>query len=420
MELLDKKVTVVGCGKSGQAAARLSHKLKATVKVSESKSLESIPQDFQDWMSACAVAVEHDGHTQAFIEDSDLIVISPGVRPGAPVFLWARQKGIPVWSEIELAAHICPCPIIAVTGSNGKTTVVTLIQKVLEAAGRKAYLCGNIGRPFCVCVEELKKEDYVVVEVSSFQLETIETFKPYIAVLLNFSQNHLDWHKDLDEYWTAKKRICLNQDKNDYAVLNVADERVKSLASEIQARPVFFNNPGDCEKFCVGNPNFLAVMAVAQTFGIDKDVCRKVFDSFSGVEHRLEKVRVLDGVEFVNDSKSTTVEAGRWALNNTDKPVVMICGGRDKNVDFSVLAHAVKQNVKAMIVFGEARGKLKDVFAPVVDVDECEGLEQAVFCARQKAEAGDCVLLSPMCASFDQFKSFEERGEVFKDIVRCL
>ena len=420
MNISGKKITIVGCGKSGQAAARLAHQHQAVVRVLEGRLADEVDVDFLAWVKENSLAAEYGGHTQEFIQASDVVILSPGVRPDAPVWQWAEQKGIPVWSEIELAGRFCPCPVIAVTGSNGKTTVATLIHQVLQAAGKKAYLCGNIGWPFCACVPELTASDIVVVEVSSFQLQTVDQFKPHVAVFLNFSQNHLDWHRDLPEYLAAKKRIFSNQGKEDCAVLNSADEAVCNLASELTAQVLFFNAPGDAEKYQINDPNFLAVMAAVQAVGVGEDVAREVFESFKGVEHRLEKVRVLDGVEFVNDAKATTVRAGRWALEHMDKPTLMLCGGRDKNMDFSVLRDCVGQRVKKMVVFGEAKDKLWETFASVVEVGVCEDLYAAVACARQEAEAGDCVLLSPMCASFDQFVNFEERGKVFKDIVNRL
>jgi len=420
IDFAGKRVTVVGLAKSGQAAAQLLDKLGARVRVAEQVSSDKFPPEFCDWLRERKIPAEFGRHTQAFIADSDFLVISPGVRVDALPLVWARARGIPVWSEIELAARLCPCPIIAVTGSNGKTTTVTLITEILKAAGKNARLCGNVGYPFSQYVLDLKSTDYVVLEISSFQLEAIETFKPYIAVWINFSQNHLDRHKDLTEYFEAKKRIFLNQDHNDFAVLNAADEKLRRLEKELKARVVFFGYPGHAQEENIQNPNYLAAAQVARILGVRPEVYRQVFADFRGVEHRLEKVRVLDGVEYINDSKATTVESGRWALLNIDRRVVMICGGRDKNLDYSVLRDLVKQRVKNMIVIGEAREKIAKVFADVVKVEEAGDFQQAIVLARGLARPGDVVLLSPMCASFDMFKNYEERGRVFKEIVQGL
>ena len=259
-----------------------------------------------------------------------------------------------------------------------------------------------------------------MLEVSSFQLETIEAFRPLIGVCLNFSQNHLDRHKDMEEYFNAKKRLFENQGAGDYAVLNDQCELFKEAAREFRSRVVFFNRPGDALTEAGRNPNFSAVLAVSRILGITDDVAWGVFRSFPGVEHRMEKVRVLDGVEYINDSKATTVEAGRWALESLDRPVILICGGRDKHLDYSVLTELVGRKVKAMIAIGEAREKFRQSFAGCVPFEEAGTLADAVDLARRKAREGECVLLSPMCASFDMFKNFEERGTVFKSLVRNL
>jgi len=422
MNLEGKKVTIIGVGKSGMAAAKLVSHCKGKVKVSDQNPQDKVSEDFKSWVNKEKIPVEFGGHTKSFIQDSDLVVLSPGVRIDAQPVQWAREKNIPVISEIELASLFCSKPIIAITGSNGKTTVSTLISKMIEASGKKACLCGNIGSPFSQYVFDLNEIDYVVLEVSSFQLEAIVDFKPYIAVFLNFSQNHLDRHKDMDEYWEAKKRIFVNQDENDFAVLNNDDSKIKSLSDTMKAKAVCFGLNDDIDGFdqSNSNPNYIPVLAVANILGIHAQTCKKVFEDFKGVEHRLEKVRVIDGVDYVNDSKATTVEAGRWAIMNTKQSVIMICGGRDKNIDFSLLKNLVKENVKKMIVIGEAKDKIKKAFEDVVTVEECDQLKDAVLTAKNSAVKGDCVLLSPMCASFDMFLNFEERGKVFKEIVLGL
>ncbi len=416
-----KKVTVVGLARSGQAAAALLDKVGARVKISEKAPMESFPPEFQNWLKEKKISCEFQGHSQGFVEDSDLVVVSPGVRVDAPPLVWARGKGIPVWSEIELSSRLCPCPMIAVTGSNGKTTTVTLITEVLKAAGKNARLCGNVGFPFAQYVLDLSPRDYAVLEISSFQLETIASFKPHVAVWTNFGQNHLDRHKDLDEYFQAKKRIFLNQDANDFAVLNARDQMVAALAGELKAKVFLFDYPGHSQEESIKNPNYLATAQVAKILGVPREVYQKVFAEFRGVEHRLERVRTLEGVVYINDSKDTTVESGRWALQNLDVPIVMICGGRDKNLDYTVLRDLAKKKVKAMVVIGEAREKLKKAFTGFVRVEDGgTDLGAAVDLARKLARPGDCVVLSPMCASFDMFKNYEERGRIFKKIVQDL
>ncbi len=419
MNLKNKKVTVIGAAKSGQSAARLLKQLGAQVRVSEAGAESAVGENFRSWARENHVDFEFNGHTQNFIAQSDLVVLSPGVRIDALPVQWARAKSIPVWGEIELAARVCTKPIIAVTGSNGKTTVSTLINILLNASGQKSCLCGNVGHPFTDFVAHSADYDYFVTEISSFQLETIQKFKPHVAVFLNFTQNHLDRHKDIEEYFTAKCRIFENQDRSGFSVINAQDPWVKKAAVGIKAHLSLFNQ-GEFASDGITNPNYLAALNVAKVLGLPLDVCLRELKVFKGVEHRMEKVRILDGVEYINDSKATTVEAGRWALESITQPIVMICGGRDKNLDFSILRPLVKEKVKKMILFGEARAKLRAAFDGAVKVEECATLEDAVLYSRQAASAGDAIMLVPMCTSYDMFKNFEERGRAFKTIVHNL
>ena len=431
MDIAGKKIVIIGAKRSGMALARLVTSLNGKAGISEQGPGDCVTQEFKDWAFDHDIASEFNGHTQEFVEEGDLVVLSPGVRFDAPPVGWARDKEIPVLGEIEFAAQFCTKPIIAVTGSNGKTTVSTLIKDILQRGGHRVCLCGNIGFPFSEFVLDLDDKDYVVLEISSFQLESVldpdsplrsgqsvQGFKPYIAVILNFSQNHLDRHKDLQEYLEAKKKVFLNQGQDDFVVLNYNDLQLKKLASEARSRVVYFDSPSEERKS--SNPNYSAVLEVGKILGVDEESCREVFQEFRGIEHRLEKVRDLDGIDFINDSKATTVEAARWALRNIDRPIVMICGGKDKNIDFSVLTEPVQQKVKKIYAIGEARQKIRQAFDAVTGFEECEGLEEAVVKARKNASEGDCVLLSPMCASFDMFTDFEHRGRVFKEIVHRL
>lgn len=414
--LKNQRVTVLGAARSGVAAANMVLHLGAIAKLSEFKPETSLGTEIEGLDPK--VSREFGGHTRAFIEDSDLIVLSPGVRRDIAPVAWAAAKGIPVIGEIELGYLLCPGKIIAVTGSNGKTTVSTLIAKVLERSGRRACLCGNIGQPLTNFVLDLTRQDTVVLEVSSFQLESTFKFRPYIGVLLNFSENHLDRHKDLEEYFQAKWRLFSNQTPDDHAVLNFDNQRMRELAASLKSRVSYFNSP---QKSVGGrNPNELAVLEVAKILGIPQSVCEEVFKDFKGVEHRMEWVRTLDGVDYINDSKSTTAEATRWALERLLKPAILICGGRDKNIDFSVLKELVRKKVKKIMAIGEAQEKVDKTFSDVVSVQRCDTLEAALHNARESAKQGDCVIISPMCASFDMFKNFEHRGQVFKEIVNRL
>ena len=427
-DLKNKKVTIIGAARSGIAVANVVLRLGGTAKISESKPLDQFSPQLQELSDPGRVIIEAGGHTKAFIQDSDYVVLSPGVRLDVLPVKWAKERPIEVMGEVEFAFRLAPCPVVAVTGSNGKTTTSTVIAEILKRAGRQVCLCGNIGSPFSKHVLDLKSSDTVVLEISSFQLESTIHFKPHVAVWTNFSQNHLDRHKDLEEYFQAKCKIFANQGAQDFAVLNYQESNwipafagmtsFVELAEQLKAKVLFFNTPDKLAG--VDNPNYLAAIQAAYALGISKDICLKVFSEFKGVEHRLEFVRDLEGIDFINDSKSTTVEAGRWALERSLKPVVMICGGLDKHLDYSPLRSLVAQKVKHMIAIGQAREIMKSTFGDVVAVDTFTSLEEAVKAARGIAKPGECVLLSPMCASFDMFKDYEHRGLCFKEIVNNL
>jgi len=438
LDLTNKKISILGGKRSGMFAARLAHQRGAAVKVSDLSGREECDPDFLSWANEHAVATEFEQNSEEFLKNTDILVISPGVKFDSYIVRWAHEQGICVLGEIEFAFQFCTKPVIAVTGSNGKTTVVTLIHKVLKESGYQSCLCGNVGNSFSRNVSYPDEFDYFVVEISSFQMESllekpspfreeskdnplaIRGFRPHVAVMLNFSENHLDRHSDLDEYWESKIRIFSNQRKDDFAILNDQDYSTKGISECLNAKVSFFNPEGEDANRNISNPNFLAVCEVAQVLKIPVESCTKVFDSFEGVEHRLEKVRTIDGVEYINDSKATTAEAGRWAIGNIDKPILLLCGGRDKNIDFSVLSDDIDGKVKKMFVFGESKQKIQDALGGLVQVESCVDLNDAICKAKENAQAGDCVVLSPMCASFDMFKDYEERGRKYKEIVEQL
>lgn len=426
-QLKDKTITIIGAQRSGIAAAKLALRKGASVKISDTKKINEISNEIISWINENKIELECSEHSKEFVTKSDLIVISPGVKADSEVLNWARESGVPILGEIEFAYQYTTKPVIAVTGSNGKTTVSTLIHDVIKEAGKQVCLCGNVGFPFSDFVSDDAQIDYYVVEVSSFQMEalikessvkgfTFKKFRPFIGVLLNISDNHLDRHKDFEEYFSAKKRIFENQTKDDYAVLNLQSSLLQRLSTQLVSQVLFFNK---IDGF-FSNPNFCAVQQVAEILGISPEIYTQVFEQFSGVEHRMEFVRTLEGIDYVNDSKSTTAEAGRWALNNSQKPTLLICGGRDKNIDFTPLKEIVQDKVKKMFVIGEAREKLISIFKDNVEIEDCSDLNDAVVKARNNAKEGDCILLSPMCVSFDMFKDFEDRGRQFKKIAQEL
>ena len=406
----NKKVTIVGLARSGVSCANLLYDLGALVSITDNNDNQTIRENATRLKSK-EIKIELGKHSREFIKDRDFVVVSPGVADTALPFVWAKELRIPLISEIEVAWVLCPATVIAVTGSNGKTTVTTLIGKMLEASAKKVFVCGNIGRPFTGELTKMKEGDFVSLEISSFQLETIRTFKPKIALILNITTNHLDRYKSMQEYIQAKKRIYMNQDSSDYLVLNYNDPILKELSKEAKARLEFFSEEGEL------NPNQAAVLTVASILGIDRQLCLDVFADFKGIEHRMEVVAEKDGVKFINDSKATTVESAVWAFKNILEPIIWIAGGRDKGIDYRIIGELARKKVKKAILIGEAKEKIKEAFGDILSVEDALTLEEAVKNAYSCACPGDCVLLSPMCSSYDMFSDYEERGRVFKKAV---
>jgi UDP-N-acetylmuramoylalanine--D-glutamate ligase len=409
----NKKIIVVGLGRSGFSCANLLYELGAKIWVSDNKESELTIANAAK-LKAKKIEIELGRHSPEFIKGKDLLILSPGVPASALPVIWAKEFKVPIISEIEFAWILCPATVIAVTGSCGKTTVTTLIANLLEAAHKKVFLCGNIGNPFSQEIKKMQEEDFVSLEVSSFQLETIRNFKPKISVILNFSCNHLDRYKDMKEYLEAKKRIFMNQDENDFLILNSADPVLRELVSFAKAKIKYFSSTAAL------NPNQAAVLAVGSILGIKKELCLEVFKKFSGVQHRLEYVSEINQIKFINDSKATTVESTLWALKNITEPIILIAGGKDKGLDYQPILDLARKKVKVVILIGQAKEKLRKVFSGTIPINEANSLEDAVNLGFKMAAKGDTVLLSPMCSSFDMFSDYEERGRVFKKAVQRL
>jgi UDP-N-acetylmuramoylalanine--D-glutamate ligase len=408
-----KKVTIIGLARSGVACANLLNRLGALVSVTDVCDNEKT-QNNRAQLVSTDIECELGRHSQEFIKGRDMVVISPGVGEDSQAVIWARRNKVPVVSEIEVAWRLCPATVIAVTGSNGKTTVTTLIGKILESSGKRTFVCGNIGDPFSAEVANMKDDDFVALEVSSFQLENISFFKPKISLILNFSRNHLDRYKDMQEYLEAKKKVFINQDGFDYLLLNADDPVLKELASLAKAKVILFSKGNGM------NPNQAAVLQVGEILGISPDACRKVFRDFKGIEHRLEYVGQVNQVKFINDSKATTVESCMLALETIPNPVILIAGGRHKGVDYNIMLDLARRKVKLAVLIGEARKNIKEVFSGNLPFEEALTMEEALAKAFYAAKPGDCILLSPMCSSYDMFTDYEHRGRVFKDEVNRL
>ncbi|MEI6632090.1 MAG: Mur ligase family protein [bacterium] len=332
---------------------------------------------------------------------------------------FARDTPVPMFDgSVKMSQDISRGDVLI--GDDGKSrevrasTVTTLIGKILEAKQEKAVVCGNIGNPFCAELDKLRPGDYVSLEVSSFQLEHINKFRPKIALILNLTRNHLDRYGNMQEYINAKKRIFMNQEKSDYLVLNGEDEELIKVGREARPRVIYFFKEEGL------NPNQAAVLEVGSILGIEKELCLKVFADFKGLEHRMEEVAELNNVKFINDSKATTAESVIWAIENIKRPIVLIAGGRHKGIDYSMILESARKKVKKVILIGEARDIIADALGGSLALERADTMQEAVSKAFSIASPGDCVLLSPMCSSFDMFFDYEDRGRIFKEAVSSL
>ena len=442
MELKGKEVTVVGLGRSGEAVASFLLSRGARVFITEIREKEEFPS-LPPWLDE--VESEFGGHTSRAIEEKDLIVMSPGVDPSHPLWVRAQNQGIPVVGELEFASWWVKEPVIAVTGTNGKTTTVSLIGHILSSAGRKVFVGGNIGSPLTRYLMEEERADYLILEVSSFQLEMASNFHPWAAVLLNIAPDHLDRHPDLSYYLEAKLRIFARQTPEDWAVLNFDDPLIRSASERIRAKVLPF---GVKERWPRGafiegdevilphggrvtlrgwklpgrhnRENLLAALTVASLCGVDGEEMASSITSFRGLPHRLELVATIRGVSFWNDSKATNVAAASEAILSFDRPILLILGGRNKGMDFRTLREAISRRVKAVVALGEAKDEIVQALDGSVPIKEVEDLEEGVRRAWEMAEEGDVVLLSPACSSFDMFRDYAHRGEVFREAVKAL
>jgi len=446
MDLRDKKVLVVGLGKTGEAAADFLLRRGARVTISEIKTEDELGPLAAEW-KARGAAVEAGGHRLKSFLAADLVIPSPGVPP-LPEFRAAQDKGIPVLSEIELAFRCLKGTMIGITGTNGKSTTATLLHKILKDAGRRARLAGNIGTPLLSFVDRSKDDDLYVTEISSFQLEYIDAFRVSLAVFLNVSQNHLDWHASFDGYFGAKKKLVTAQRETDRAVLNRDDALVWGLEGEARSAVFGFSRARRLARGCFlrdgwivvrdederrilpvkdirlpgvhNQENVMAAALAARLLGVEPARIRDSVRAFEGLEHRLERVLTVSGVRFINDSKATTVDATLKAVASFDAPIVLILGGKDKGSDFTQLRRLVKARVKKVVLVGSAKEKIRKALAGVVPMEDAASFAEVVPRAFAAASRGDIVLLAPACTSWDMFRNFEERGRAFKRAVRAL
>lgn len=448
MEYNGKKALVCGMARSGIAAAKLLNRLGARVTLQDMKKREEI--------SADVLALEGEGivlYTGANPDEiacaQDLIVLSPGIPCDLPFIAAAEEAGIEVISEVELAYRLTPCPITAITGTNGKTTTTTLTGEIMKTAYSGTAVVGNIGIPYSEEVGRLTEKDWVVAEISSFQMEKAKEFHPHISAVLNITPDHLNRHKTMDVYIAMKERVFAKQTAADFCILNHGDEACRKMADKTAAKVFFFDSSetlaegiyldGDAievrwgainetlihvdELQILGVHNYENVMAAAAMgicAGIALDTIRAVLKGFAGVAHRIEYVATVDGVDYYNDSKGTNVDASIRAVLAMKKPIVLIGGGYDKGSSFDEWTKLFPGRVKHLVLIGVTAPKVRasaEKFG-FTAISDCETFEEAVDLCREKAEDGDCVLLSPACASWGMFDNYEQRGDMFKEQVR--
>jgi UDP-N-acetylmuramoylalanine--D-glutamate ligase len=447
IELRNKRILVVGLARTGVATALFCAARGARITATDTRT----EKEFGDTVAAlqrAGVTLELGGHRQELILDEDLIIPSPGVPGDAPLLKFARSKGVTTWSEIELAYRFLKGRLIGITGSNGKTTTTSLIEHILRSAGLPTILAGNIGTPLISCVEKSNDKTITVAELSSFQLELIEKFRPSISVFLNLTPDHLDRHHTLEGYGAAKARIFENQTESDSAVLNADDPGTTPYAPTkpqlywfsrkqrvaqgafVKESEILFRREGADEVILKladiplagahNVENVLAAVAAARLSGVEPAAIAKGVRSFAGVEHRLEFVAEIGGVRFYNDSKATNVDATLKALDAFPGRILIILGGKDKGSDYTVLQAPLREKAILALLIGAAAGKIEKQIAGSVAIEQAGTLERAVETAAHAARAGDVVLLAPACASFDQFQNYEHRGSVFKELVHQL
>jgi len=448
--LKGKKVGILGLARSGISAAKALLSLGAEVFISDSKS----SKELEGWLAQAKdlpIEVESGGNTEAVYRGRDLVVISPGVSYDIPLLKEARAHQVPVIGELELAYRLSRAPFIAVTGTNGKSTTTSLIHHMLVTGGKPAIFGGNIGLPIVGEVMKIGSDGWVVTEVSSFQLESVESFRPRISVLLNITSDHLDRHKDFAEYAAMKARIFMNQKNGDMAVLNADDPAVMTLRPQLKTDcrlfsrrqdvsdgadyrdgQIFLRKAGEDIFVCRWNElplkgfhnleNVLAAVTVCSICDVGTGDMVSAIKSYRTMEHRLEFAGSVQGVKFYDDSKGTNPGAVKAALESFSEPIILIAGGKDKEMDFRVLGKTIQKNAKALITIGEAAGKISQAAgnAGMERISFAVSLDDAVERAYRMALPGDVVLLSPACASFDMFRCAEERGELFQKAVKTL
>jgi UDP-N-acetylmuramoylalanine--D-glutamate ligase len=445
MNIRGLKFLVIGLGKTGIATTRFLIGQGARVLITDTKNPMELAEVLTE-LKSLSPDVEFAGYDPAALADVDMVIPSPGVPPASLLLSEAVRRNISIMSELELAYRFLKTPVIAITGTNGKTTTTTLIGNILSNAGKSVFVGGNIGNPLIGYVNSDQNADYAVVEISSFQLQWIQQFRPYISVLLNTTCDHVDYHGTFEAYRAVKARIFENQTKEDFAVLNGDDPQALDLKEHIAPQTLVFSTTKyvrdgmflDHNTLALRLPdvqeeeypldmikipglhnieNCMAAIMAARLCNCSPDSVKRTIESFTGIAHRIEFTAEKQGVLYYDDSKGTNVGAVVRALESFSQPIILLLGGRDKEGDFETLAPLIKERVKELVLFGEARQRINDLIGGIVKTTAAATLREAIETAKQNAVSGDIVLLSPGCASFDEFSNYKERGRFFKEIV---
>ncbi len=449
MQIKGKKVLVIGAAVTGVPVVKQLSRLGADIVLNDFKKVEEIKEVISE-IQELPIKLVAGGHPARLAEDCDFVVISPGVPLDIPPVQRAKAMGKEVISEIELSFRLTNTPIAAITGTNGKTTTTSLLGEIMRASGRKTYVAGNIGSAMINEVDKARRPDIFVLEVSSFQLESTIAFKPNISAILNITPDHLDRHKNIENYIDAKCRVFANQDEKDYTILNLDDPETSKLADRPKSKVFFFSRKKEVPQgvymekdyivikadnketiihkdkiYIPGNHNLenaLAAALMAYCAGVAPSVIADTLESFRGVEHRIEYVEELDGVIYYNDSKGTNTDASIKAVEAMKRPTIIIAGGYDKGSEYDDFIEAFGDVVRHMVLIGKTADKLEETAHRhgFMNTHKARDLREAVMKCHSLAEPGDCVLLSPACASWDMFSNYEERGRLFKEYVREL
>ena len=445
-QLIGKKVAVLGAARSGLAVSQLLTSHGVSVLLSDVKPAAQLSLPMKIIQNK-KITLETGKHSGAILE-SDLICISPGLPLDIPILKKAAQKHIPIIGEIEMASWFCPSPIFAITGSNGKTTTSTLIGKIFRKVEPRTIVAGNIGNPFSESLLDNPTPEYVVLEISSFQLETIFSFHPRLAVIMNLTANHLDRYPDFESYARAKLNILMNMTDQDLLIYNWDDQYLKEQVQNSKPQKLVFSQhshtlPGifwhdnqmiiqlenkteviSLTNYRLRGPhnryNMMVAALISYLQHISLEIIAQEISNFEGIEHRLEFVRELHGIRFFNDSKATTVDSLRYALQSFPGNIILIAGGKDKGGDFWEVNDLLKERVKVAVLMGQASERMSEAWTKIIPVLRAKNLAEAVETAYHRAQSGDVVLLSPACSSFDMFRDYEDRGQQFKKIVAGL